>query len=447
MTSTILLTHNLSKYFEFRTSLFSRGAKLLRAVNGVDLTVLRGEAVGIVGESGSGKSTLARCILRLTKPSNGEVFFDVEEEDAGILAQFLRSDWNRLASKDRERLEGLRKRYEILRMSKRQLNKLRKRMQIVHQDPYGSLDQRFLVRDLVGEPLAIHNVGDRRERVKTVLHLLEKVGLGKEHMLRFAHQLSGGQRQRVAIARALALGPELLVLDEPTSALDVSVQAQILNLLSKLQKELNLTLLFISHDLRVVRYMCTRVEVMYLGKIVEDAPTEKLFEEPLHPYTKALFAALPTLNPEHEIEPLPLLGEVPRMTDPPLGCRFHPRCPYAFEACGWDAQDLARLIKEATGSPDLTKSGIKKLIARGFQLTIIAETDSNAEQIKNRICQIIDAMRSTSMVAKCVAEVRDADRGFVIRLRKAQEPELVILPNQRRVACFLYSPPSFADDS
>ncbi len=280
---------------------------VVRAVDGVTFDIYRGETLGLVGESGCGKSTVGRCLLRLIEPTRGEVYF--EDED-------------------------------VLSLSGKDLRALRREMQIIFQDPYASLNPRMKVRDIVGEPLLVHGVGSKRERRERVAELLAKVGLDPGYMNRFPHEFSGGQRQRIGIARALALNPKLIVADEPVSALDVSVQAQVVNLLEDLQREFNLTYLFISHGLAVVEHISDRVAVMYLGRIVEIASAADLYANPLHPYTRALLSAIPIPDPERKRERIVLHGDVPTPINPPRGCRFHTRCPEAIPECSQIDPDL-----------------------------------------------------------------------------------------------------------
>jgi peptide/nickel transport system ATP-binding protein len=296
----LLEVENLTKRFRSGGGLFSRGRGAVTAVDRVGFVVGRGEVVGLVGESGSGKSTIGRCLLRLIEPSEGAVRFD------GI---------------------------DVLAASRGDLRALRRRMQIVFQDPYASLNPRLRVEASIGEAFDIHGLhrgGDRRERIG---ELLRRVGLDPDHMRRYPHEFSGGQRQRIGIARALAVEPDFIVADEPVSALDVSVQAQVMNLFADLQEELNLTILFIAHDLSVVEYISDRVIVMYLGRIMEVAPSRTLYTAPRHPYTRALLSAAPVPDPTASRARIILKGEIPSPLNPPSGCVFRTRCPHAIADC------------------------------------------------------------------------------------------------------------------
>jgi oligopeptide transport system ATP-binding protein len=302
----------VKKHFPVKKGLLSRTTGHVRAVDGVDLTVLPRETLGLVGESGCGKSTLGRVILRLIDPTSGRLAF-----------------------------EGT----DITTMSARQLRPLRRRMQIIFQDPYSSLNPRMTVKATVAEAMRIHGItsGGTEEEQK-VAGLLKRVGLRPEHMRRYPHEFSGGQRQRIGIARALAVDPRFIVCDEPISALDVSIQAQIVNLLRDLQDELGLSYLFIAHDLQVVQYVSRRVAVMYLGRIVELASSERIYEAPKHPYTKALLSAVPVPDPERRRTRIILEGDVPSPMNPPSGCRFHPRCPIAEKGrCDREEPELRQL--------------------------------------------------------------------------------------------------------
>jgi oligopeptide/dipeptide ABC transporter ATP-binding protein len=300
----LLEVRNLTKHFPIRRGILQHVVGHVKAVDGVSFSVREGETLSLVGESGCGKTTTSRCILRAIAPTSGEV----------LLSEAGRT-------------------IDVATMPKSELRALRRQMQMIFQDPFSSLNPRMTLLDIVGEPLLVHGVGTPQERTDRVVELLRLVGLRPEYMRRYPHAFSGGQRQRIGIARALALNPRLIVADEPVSALDVSVQAQILNLLLELQEQLGLTVLFVAHDLSVVKHISERVAVMYVGRIVETAPTEQLFSAPRHPYTEALLSSVPIPDPRLRSERIVLQGEVADPAHPPPGCHFHPRCPYAREVC------------------------------------------------------------------------------------------------------------------
>ena len=301
---------NLVKHFPITGGVLLREVAAVKAVDGVSFVIHPGETLGLVGESGCGKSTLGRLILRLEEPTRGDILFQGES---------------------------------ILSHDNRKMRALRKEMQIIFQDPFSSLNPRKSVAHIVGEPLYVHGMTNRREREARVLDLLEVVGLKREHMRRYPHQFSGGQRQRIGVARALALNPKLIICDEAVSALDVSIQAQVINLLEDLQDEFGLTYLFISHALSVVQHISDRVAVMYLGKIVEAAESGSLYEKPLHPYSQALLSAAPIPDPARKRRRIVLPGDVPSPINPPGGCRFHTRCLYAKDVCAQAEPELKEI--------------------------------------------------------------------------------------------------------
>ena len=296
----LLDVRGLKKYFPIHGGIFSRVVANVKAVEDLSFAIKRGEVVGLVGESGSGKTTAGRSILRLIEPTDGEIVFNGTD---------------------------------IAKLPKSKMRDYRKEMQIIFQDPFASLNPRMSVGDIIGEALTIHNLARGKQKQERVADLLERVGLSAGHMRRYPHEFSGGQRQRIGIARALAVDPQFIVADEPVSALDVSIQAQVVNLLQDLKDELGLTLLFIAHDLGVVEYISDRVVVMYLGRIMEIAPSKELYRNPVHPYTEALLSAVPIPDPTIKRERIILQGDIPSPINPPSGCVFRTRCPIAIDDC------------------------------------------------------------------------------------------------------------------
>lgn len=310
--NTILEVKNLKKYFPVTRGFWKRVAGYVKAVDVVNFFIKEGETLGLVGESGCGKTTVGRSILRLIEPTDGDVWFKDSKGE----------------------------RVELTKLDLEEFKSLRKEIRMIFQDPYSSLDPRLTVIEIVGEPMRIHNMARGRDLEDRVRELLEIVGLKAQHMRKYPHEFSGGQRQRIGIARALASNPRLIIADEPVSALDVSVQAQVLNLLEDLQEELNLTYLFISHDLSVVQYISNRVAVMYLGKLVELGDVKDVYTNPKHPYTEALLSAIPQVDPRKKLNRILLKGDVPSPINSPPGCKFHSRCQYADKICSQEEHTL-----------------------------------------------------------------------------------------------------------
>ncbi len=307
----VLEIDGLRKFFPIERGLLRRVVGHVRAVDDVSLTIAEGKTLGLVGESGCGKTTLGRCVVRAIEPTDGSVRMSVDGQET-----------------------------DVTELGSRALRAYRRNLQMVFQDPYSSLDPRKTVLDIIGEPLRIHNVAGGRELETRVSELLEVVGLDIRYLKRYPHAFSGGQRQRIGIARALALNPKVIICDEAVSALDVSVQAQIINLLEDLQAEFGIAYLFIAHDLSVVEHISDDVAVMYVGKVVESAPTSELFSNPKHPYTEALMSAVPVPDPKQKLAEITLEGEVANPADPPSGCYFHPRCRYAQDRCRTETPEL-----------------------------------------------------------------------------------------------------------
>jgi oligopeptide/dipeptide ABC transporter ATP-binding protein len=338
----ILEVKNLKKHYRIQGGVLRREIGAVRALDGIDLDIYRGECLGVVGESGCGKTTAGKSIVRLFKPTGGHIYYYPADAASNAMA-------------------------DLARISKSRIKKLglRNRLQMVFQDPTTSLDPRMLVKNIVAEPIKTLQRMSSRDLEDRVRILFERVGLTRDHLLRYPHEFSGGQRQRIAVARAIATDPEFIVLDEPTSALDVSVQSQILNLLNSLQQTLRLTYMFVTHHLLVVKYISDRVAVMYLGKIVELAETHVIFSRPLHPYTHALLSAIPIPDVAHKQQRIVLRGDVPNPVDPPAGCRFHTRCPFIVDRCRAE-EPLLKALEHGHRVACHRGHEVEKLVAETF---------------------------------------------------------------------------------
>lgn len=446
----IFKVENLKVHFPILGGVLRRPVGWVHAVDGVSFAIRRGETLGVVGESGCGKTTTGRALLRLVRVTGGSITYFAPAEDGKASSPV-----------------------DLAKLKARDVRHLRRRIQIIFQDPSSSLDPRQLVKSIVGEPIRIHGMtalkcvqcgalvpihleapgatcnacGGTTKPVPLhgadlearIIELLERVGLNPEHMFRFPHEFSGGQKQRIAITRALALKPAFLVLDEPTSSLDVSVQAQILNLLKDLQRDYGLTYMFITHNLSVVRHMADRIAVMYLGRFIEVADKRKLFDRPLHPYTKGLLESIPIPDPARRRELALMKGEVPTPVNPPLGCRFHPRCPVALPHCGWEARDLQRSLEDAVrDSPESPLAqGVRDMESDGVRLRVRLKGDSEAAATALRAFLDDGAAKGLPMYQAVEGMDREGD-AVVVRFLNAKEPQLKEVEPDHAVACYLY---------
>ncbi len=413
VTDAIFTLHDVEVHYPVKEGLLQSVTGHVRAVDGVSLTIERGQTLGLVGESGCGKTTLGRVISGLVEPTGGDLWLNLSADDQREVERLRHLAPKEMSPDDRARWSALASGHRLGSMSREKQRAYRRNCQVVFQDSFASLNPRQLVRDIVGRPLRVHHEMSGDALNAKVIELLELVGLGAQHLYRYPHQFSGGQRQRISIARALALNPDFVVLDEPTSALDVSVQAQILNLLVELQGELNLTYLFITHDLGVVQHLSSTIAVMYLGQIAEYGPTEAVFNDPLHPYTRILRDSNPTLDGEQDDTPWRLTGSVPNPIRPPHGCRLHPRCPVAKAECGWSVDDV--LLDLEDSAPVLFESvaGVER--RNDFDATVAFDDESSANDFARRIATLrandaVDAppMVSGSTVLLRFREVADA---------------------------------------
>ena len=450
----MIAAYGLSKYFPVRGAF--RARTTLKAVDDAQLRIGKEQIVGLVGESGSGKSTLGRCLIRLLEPTKGDVLFDVPDERlaeyervrAALLELETRgveeaqkaadgapsADVGAEIEATNARLGGLAEPFSLLSKSRAQMRELRRNMNIVFQDPYSSLNPRLKLTDIISEPMLSTHYCTRDEAAQRSRELLREVGLPEFFEDRYPHELSGGQRQRVAIARAISTNPKLLVLDEPTSALDVSVQAQILNMLRELRNKYSISMLLITHNIAVVAYLADKVYVMYAGKVMEWGDKVKVLREPEHPYTKALMSAVPIAGEKRTR--VILRGDPPNLIEPPLACRFHPRCPVAFDICGWTAdevaEDLAYLLK---GKHFATFGDALHLEAESDR-TLVIQGTSEARKVQEVVEQEKDDTRSLTGIAS----VTSSEGRVVITLRAPMDPAMYRIPDGREVNCLLFRP-------
>src|SRR5919106_143869 len=427
----LVSVRNLRRHFPIKEGVLQRVAGHVRAVDDVSFDIRRGETVGLVGESGCGKTTLGRCISGLLNPTEGGVYFGLESEPHRELDDLLSTPSDGRTAEQEQRLKELTHLYRIDAMPKKRWAEYRRNCQVVFQDAFSSLNPRQLVKDIVGRPLKVYREASGSELMERVVGLLDSVGLGRQHLYRYPHQFSGGQRQRISIARALALDPDFIVLDEPTSALDVSVQAQILNLLHRLQQERGLTYLFISHDLNVIRHMSDRIIVMYLGQVCEAGPAQETFEHPRHPYTEALIRADPSQTSEGRVD-LRLMGPIPDPARPPQGCRFHTRCPVATRRCGWEVDDIVRQLEEVGRTLD-GLVGVARLSEFSADLTFSSEAQAAA------LAADLDSTSVPEVMRAAMTELRQTGKSVRVTFEPVDEMRLLPVASDHDSACILHT--------
>ena len=435
----VAAVRDLRKHFPVREGALQRVAGQVRAVDGVSFDLRRGETLGLVGESGCGKTTLGRVVSGLTEPTSGGIFFDLSAGQRDRLDALLAIPEAERSAEDRGELDQIAAAHRVDLLRGAAWKRYRRNTQVVFQDSFASLNPRHLVSDIVGRPLRVHREATGRRLTDRVVELLEQVGLGAQHLYRYPHQFSGGQRQRISIARALALDPDLVVLDEPTSALDVSVQAQILNLLHRLQMEHNLTYLFITHDLSVVRHMADRIVVMYVGRVGEAGPTDRLFTEPHYPYTQALLRASPDLESD-QAGFRGLEGAVPDPARPPRGCRFHTRCPLVTPSCGWEIDDMVRWLDDQPGMFDRL-TGVDR--RSDFDADLTFEDAADAERLAT-------AMRSPQVpgaLREALEQITVVGAMVTARFREIGDVPLTVRGPEHVAACVLERLPPLAPDA
>jgi peptide/nickel transport system ATP-binding protein len=426
MTDAVVSLQGVKVHYPVKEGVLQRVTGQVRAVDGVDLTIPRGQTLGLVGESGCGKTTLGRVIAGLVSPTGGDIWVDLNASQQAEIERLRSMTASTRSVADQASWKNLEVNHRLGSMSRDKQSKYRRNCQVVFQDAFSSLNPRQLVRDIVGRPLRVHKEASGEDLDRRVTELLERVGLDAQHLLRFPHQFSGGQRQRISIARALALNPDFVILDEPTSALDVSVQAQILNLLVELQKDLGLTYLFITHDLGVVQHMSDRIAVMYLGQIAEYGPTADVFNNPLHPYSRILRDSNPTLEDSKETVKWDLSGTVPNPVNPPRGCRLHPRCPVARAECGWSIDDV--LTDSERNTPVIFETISRVERSSEFRATVSFNEPQAAKTFADRIGTL------TAHEALERPVHRD-DKVVEVSFNEVQEAELQQLQDGRWSSC------------